>query len=72
MKLHQITFLLLAIGGLNWLAIGLLQVDVVAWVFGGEDMLASRIVYVLVGVSAVYEILTHKNNCKVCAKVPAV
>ncbi len=72
MKLHIITFILLVIGGLNWLAVGLLQIDLVSWLFGGADMLASRVVYVLVGVSAVYEILTHKGNCRACAAPSAM
>lgn len=72
MKLHIVTFILLVIGGLNWLAVGLLQIDLVSWLFGGVDMLASRVVYVLVGVSAVYEILTHKSNCRTCGTTSAM
>lgn len=45
---------LLIIGGLNWGLIGLFQFDLVANLFGGQDSIISRIVYVLVGLSAVY------------------
>ena len=63
MKLHKIAFILLVIGGLNWLLVGLV---------GGWDLAnyigasVARIVYILVGLSAVYEIFTHKSNCKAC------
>lgn len=45
--------LLLVIGGLNWGLVGLLNLDLVALLLGEMTML-SRLVYVLVGVSAVY------------------
>ncbi|MEY4696254.1 MAG: hypothetical protein RIT14_682 [Pseudomonadota bacterium] len=51
-----ITLLLIVIGGLNWLAVGLFQIDVVAMLFGGPDAPLSRIVYILVGVSALWQI----------------
>ena len=65
MRLHYLTFLLLAIGGLNWLLIGLFQWDV-GEIFGGQDALVSRIIYILVGLSALYEIFTHRTNCRAC------
>ncbi len=49
-----IALALLVIGGLNWLLVGLFGVDVVAALFGGQGAIVSRIVYVLVGISAVY------------------
>lgn len=42
---------LLIIGGLNWLLVGLLGWDV-GEIFGGQGALISRVVYVLVGISA--------------------
>jgi len=66
-KLHYATFLLLIIGGLNWLLVGLFQWDVGA-IFGGMDAWLSRIIYILVGLSAIYEVATHKKTCKVCDK----
>ena len=61
----MLTFILLAIGGLNWLLFGLLQTDIGGWL-GGMEMPISRVIYVLVGLSALYEIATHKQNCKAC------
>ena len=48
---------LVLVGGLNWGLVALAKFDLVAWVFGldfGETNAATRIVYGLVGLSAVY------------------
>ena len=63
--MHKITFLLLVVGGLNWLLVGLLSWDV-GMLFGGQGALVSRAVYVLVGLSALYEVATHRADCKSC------
>ena len=65
--LHMIAFLLLVVGGLNWLLVGLFNWDV-GQLFGGMDAMVSKVIYVLVGLAAIYELLTHKKNCKVCEK----
>jgi hypothetical protein len=65
--LHMITFLLLVIGGLNWLLMGIFQWEV-GMLFGGMSAVISRIIYVLVGLSAVVEIATHKKNCRACGQ----
>jgi uncharacterized protein len=54
--LNLITLLLLIVGGLNWGLVGLLNVDLVAAIFGTGSMLA-RIVYVLVGASAIWQLV---------------
>ncbi len=64
--LHLVAWILLVIGGLNWLLIGLGGWDVVAMIFGMGTTIA-RLVYILVGLSAIYEIATHKANCRACA-----
>jgi len=71
MKLHNVTFILLVIGGLNWLLVGLLNWDI-SQVLGGQASLVSKAVYILVGLSAVYEVVTHKANCKECTSAPSV
>jgi hypothetical protein len=55
--LNVITFVLLVIGGINWGLVGLFQFDLVATLFGGQDAMLSRIVYTLVGLSALWQIL---------------
>jgi len=65
---HMVTFALLAVGGLNWLLIGLLNFNLVMYIgtMVGGSML-EKVVYILVGLSAVYEIVIHKANCKMCS-----
>jgi len=50
--LSRIALALVIIGGINWGLIGLFQFDLVATLFGGQDALLSRVVYSLVGLSA--------------------
>ncbi len=64
--IHQMAFILLVIGGLNWLLFGLLGWDLGA-LFGGMNSIVSRVIYVLVGVSAIYELVTHWGRCRECA-----
>lgn len=54
--LNKITLLLLVVGGLNWGLVGLLNFDLVAAIFG-EMSLLSRLVYSLVGISALYQLI---------------
>jgi uncharacterized protein len=58
--LDAVTALLVVVGGLNWGLVAVAEFDLVATVFGedfGETNVASRIVYGLVGLSAVYQAL---------------
>ncbi|ANE46927.1 membrane protein [Paenibacillus swuensis] len=63
-NLNTIALLLLIVGGLNWLLIGLFQYDLVASIFGGQDTLAARFVYVVVGICALYclKFLSNAGN----------
>ena len=54
--LNKLTLLLLIVGGLNWGLVGLLDFDLVATLFGEMSVL-SRIVYGLVGLSALWQIV---------------
>lgn len=71
MKFHKIAFVLLIVGGLNWLLVGLFGWDV-GEIFGGQGALISRIVYILVGIAALSEIFSHKGMCKACDTKPPV
>jgi uncharacterized membrane protein YuzA (DUF378 family) len=55
--LHLITLVLLIVGGLNWGLVGLLEWNLVAALFG-PGTLVSRAVYVLVGLSALWQLAT--------------
>ena len=55
--LNLLTLVLLIVGGLNWGLVGAFQFDLVATLFGGQDAMLSRLVYLLVGLSAVWQIV---------------
>lgn len=54
MLLDKIAMIIAIIGGINWGSIGLFRFDIVAWIFGGQNMLISRIIYTIVGLSALW------------------
>jgi len=65
--LHFLTFILVIIGGLNWLLVGLFGWDV-GMIFGGQGAMISKVIYILVGLSAIYLLVTHKKDCKICGR----
>ena len=52
--MDRLCLLLVFIGALNWGSIGLFQFDLVAWIFGGQDALFSRIIYTLVALAGLW------------------
>ena len=52
--IDRIALLLLIIGGINWGLVGIFQFDLVAFLFGGAAAILSRIIYVLVAISAIW------------------
>lgn len=69
--LHIISFILVIVGGLNWGLVGL------GWLVGGADwnivhmllgssMQLEAVVYVLVGLSAVWLAIGHGKDCRAC------
>lgn len=52
--LDKISLVLVIIGALNWGSIGLFQFDLVAWIFGGQGAILSRIVYTLVALAGIW------------------
>ncbi|MHC9532529.1 DUF378 domain-containing protein [Dellaglioa sp. BT-FLS60] len=54
--LNNILLGLLIVGGLNWLLVGIFGFDLVAFLFGGAASVISRVVYTLVGISALYSV----------------
>ncbi len=68
--LHMASWILIIVGGLNWGLVGLGGFvggnwNVVQLLLGAWPPV-EWLVYLLVGLAAVYEIVTHKNNCKLC------
>ena len=63
MVMDKIALLLVIIGAVNWGLIGIFQFDLVAWLFGGQGAVLSRIIYTLVGIAAVWCIsLLFRDN----------
>lgn len=72
--LMLISFALVIIGGINWLFVGVVQVDIIALIFGGADSVVSRILYVLYGLAAVLlliMVVMKSNTTKKDKKVKA-
>ncbi|KKT40938.1 MAG: hypothetical protein UW30_C0015G0009 [Candidatus Giovannonibacteria bacterium GW2011_GWA2_44_13b] len=62
--LHSIAYALLWIGGINWLLVAF-NWNLVYMLLGSWPQVV-MIVYILVGLSAVYTLFTHKEYCKYC------
>lgn len=54
--IHVIALTLVIIGALNWGLWGFFQFDFVAWLFGGDETVISRIVYCLIGISGLWSL----------------
>ena len=52
--LDKIALTLAIIGGINWGSIGLFLFDIVSWICGGSDSVLSRIIFTIVGISALW------------------
>ncbi|CRL45545.1 hypothetical protein SGGMMB4_03345 [Sodalis glossinidius str. 'morsitans'] len=52
--LTTIALILLIVGGVDWLLVRLFRFDLVATIFGGQEAMIARIVYVIVGLCALY------------------
>jgi uncharacterized membrane protein YuzA (DUF378 family) len=62
--LHSIAFILVVIGALNWLLVGLGVGNLVVMIIGAT--VVTDIIYILVGLSAILLVATHKKSCKEC------
>ena len=51
---EKIALLLAIIGAINWGLIGIFQFDLVAYLFGGQGALVSRIIYTVVGAAGLW------------------
>ena len=54
MFIDKLALALCVVGGINWGSIGLFRFDLVAWLFGGQTATVSRVIYTLVGLSALW------------------
>lgn len=61
--LDKISLILIIIGALNWGSVGLFQLDLVAWIFGGQAAMLSRIIYTLIALAGIWAIsLLFRDN----------
>ncbi|MBQ8311772.1 MAG: DUF378 domain-containing protein [Clostridia bacterium] len=52
--IDTISLLLVIVGAVNWLLVGIFQFDIVAWLFGGQGALISRIIYTIIGAAGLW------------------
>ncbi len=66
--MHMVAFPLVIVGALNWGLVALFDFNLVSAVFGSWPGV-EKVVYVLVGLSAVWLILVHKMDCLYCSEM---
>lgn len=54
--LNVIALILVILGGLNWLSVGLFEYEAVSELFGAADEVGSKIVYIAVGIAAIWSL----------------
>lgn len=52
--LDKLSLVLVIVGAINWALIGIFQFDLVAYIFGGQSAMLSRIIYTLVGAAGLW------------------
>ena len=52
--MDTLALILSIIGCLNWGLIGIFQFDLVAWLFGGQDAIISRIIYTVIALAGLW------------------
>lgn len=64
--MDTLALILSIIGSINWGLVGIFQFDLVAWIFGGQDAILSRIIYTVVGLAGLWCItmLFRRNRAK--------
>ena len=52
--MDTIALILSIIGSINWGLVGIFKFDLVAWIFGGQGSVVSRVIYTLVGIAGLW------------------
>ena len=60
--MDRLSLLLVIIGAINWGLIGLFQFDLVAFLFGGQAALISRVLYTIIGAAGVKKSSKRSNS----------
>ena len=56
MQMDKIALTLIIIGALNWLLVGVANLDLIAGIFGGQTSIVSRIIYIIIGLAGLWAI----------------
>lgn len=68
MIIDKIALLLTVVGGINWGLVGLFRFDLVAWIFGGQGAIVSRVIYTVIALASIWCIsLVFRNSDDVVA-----
>lgn len=64
--LDKISLILTIVGGINWGLVGLFQFDLVAWIFGGQSAIISRIIYTVIALASIWciSLLFRDDRCE--------
>ena len=64
---NKIALFIAIIGTLNWGLVGLFSFDLVAWIFGGQAAVVSRIIYTIIGLAGLWCItmLFRRNRSQI-------
>jgi uncharacterized membrane protein YuzA (DUF378 family) len=60
----MVAFILMAVGGLNWLLVGAFDMNLVTMLLGTG--MATKVVYIAVGLASALELVTHRGRCADC------
>ncbi|WP_034996433.1 DUF378 domain-containing protein [Beijerinckia mobilis] len=63
--LNIATLIVVILGGLNWGLFALANLDIVATLFGGSDTIPAKLTYIVIGLSAVYQLLPFSQALSV-------
>ena len=68
--MDTIALILSIIGSINWGLVGIFKFDLVAWIFGGQTAVVSRIIYALVGLAGLWciTLLFRRNRDSINAE----
>lgn len=62
--MDTLALILSIVGSINWGLVGIFQFDLVAWIFGGQDAIISRIIYTVIALAGLWciSLLFRKGN----------
>lgn len=62
--MDTLALILSVIGSINWGLVGIFKFDLVAWIFGGQAAIISRIIYTVVGLAGLWclTLLFRRNH----------